>query len=224
MNRANFPHDLFKFQISMKTYLFVIPFCLCASLAFGQTQIGLKLSPALSVNRVQSDSESQHFSANGAGGRISFGPILDLFLRDNYYFSTGLLYTPKRAGVSATRNGVKIEEAYSLQYLQIPATLKLFTNEVALDKRLYFQVGGLTEIKVNEKDGQGDILVDKFRFFDFSLVCGVGLEYRLGVDTSIFGGLSYNRGLFNAASKQSGDYDDFRLKNDMLMLDFGVKF
>lgn len=208
----------------MKKYLLISAFCLLTTFGYTQTKMGLKFSPVLSVNRVNSDSDTQNFSTNGVGARVSFGPIIDFFLRENYYFSTGLLYTPKRAGIKASRNNETIEEEYSLQYLQIPVTLKLFTNELALDKRLYFQVGGLNEIKLNEKDNEGDVLVEKFRFFDFSLLVGLGLEYRLGVDTTVFGGISYNRGIFNVASRQSGGYDDFKLKNDLLSLDFGMKF
>src|SRR5690606_7183524 len=189
--------------------------------AQAQTQIGVKISPMLSVNRVASDDNNISATSDGVGFRASFGPIVDFFLMENYYFSTGLLYTPKRAGITIRDSG--ISEDYKLQYLQLPATLKMFTNELALDTRLYFQVGGIPEIKIDEKNTSGDTFVRKFRAIDFSVIAGFGVEYRLGVSSTAFAGISYSRGLINAASKRYENHD-FKLKHDLISLDFGLKF
>lgn len=188
-----------------------------------QTKIGLKISPLLSVNRAAVDENNLNIGSDGAGFKMSVGPVVDFYLKENYYFSTGLFYTPKRAGISINDNGITKEEEYNLQYLQVPATIKLFTNELALDKRLYFQLGGVTEIKIHEKNEGADNYIEKFRFFDFSVMAGFGLEYRIGVSSTIFGGISYTRGLINAASKRKNDYD-FSVKNDLVSLDFGIMF
>jgi hypothetical protein len=191
--------------------------------AQAQTQIGVKISPMLSVNRVASDDNNISATSDGVGFRASFGPIVDFFLMENYYFSTGLLYTPKRAGITIRDSGIEQSEDYKLQYLQLPATLKMFTNELALDTRLYFQVGGIPEIKIDEKNTSGDTFVRKFRAIDFSVIAGFGVEYRLGVSSTAFAGISYSRGLINAASKRYENHD-FKLKHDLISLDFGLKF
>lgn len=205
----------------MKRYFLLL--CLVSLIyqAQAQTQIGIKVSPLLSVNRVASDDANISATSDGVGFRASFGPIVDFFLMENYYFSTGLLYTPKRAGI--TIRGIEQSEDYKLQYLQLPATLKMFTNELALDTRLYFQVGGIPEIKIDEKNTDGDTFVRKFRAIDFSVMAGFGIEYRLGVSSTAFAGISYSRGLINAASKRF-DNHDFKLKHDLISLDFGMKF
>lgn len=193
--------------------------------ATAQTKVGIKVSPLLSVNRASSEDNQISASSNGVGVKMSFGPIVDFFLKENYYFSTGLLYTPKRAGIAINlaEENIRGKEDYKLQYLQIPATLKMFTNELALDKRLYFQIGAIPEIKIDEKGTSANTFIRKFRSVDFSVMAGLGLEYRLGVSSTIFGGLSYTRGLINAASKRF-DKHDFTLKHDIVSLDFGIKF
>ena len=205
-----------------RSFLLLCLMCLIYQ-AQAQTQIGFKVSPLLSVNRVASDDVNISATSDGVGFRASFGPIVDFFLMENYYFSTGLLYTPKRAGVTIREGGAEQSEDYKLQYLQLPATLKMFTNELALDTRLYFQVGGIPEVKIDEKETSGDTFVRKFRAFDFSVMAGFGVEYRLGVSSTAFAGITYSRGLINSASKKF-DNHDFKLKHDLISLDFGMKF
>lgn len=209
----------------MKKYFLLFALIFAMFQVTAQTKVGIKVSPSLSVNRVASDDNNVSASSDGVGLRMSFGPILDFFLKENYYFSTGLLYTPKRAGIaiSEVNNNIKGTESYKLQYLQIPATLKMFTNELALDTRLYFQIGVIPEIKIDEKGTGQDTFIRKFRPIDFSVIAGFGVEHRLGISSSIFGGLSYSRGLINAASKRF-DNHDFKLKHDLVSLDFGIKF
>jgi hypothetical protein len=155
------------------------------------------------------------------------GPIFDLFLGDNYSFSTGLFYAPKRVGLEVTNRTTNITrtEAYNLQYLQLPASLKLFTNELALDTRIYFQIGGMLDVKINEKAQRDDnIYINKFQFFDFGVHLGSGVEYRLGYNTVLFGGFFYNRGLVNAARRTPEFANNLRINNDLVGLDFGIKF
>lgn len=199
--------------------------------AYAQSKIGIKFSPTLSTNRASlvSGTGYDDVNPNGVGGRFIFGPIFDLFVTDNYYFSTGLLFAPKRIGISATGANVSTtappQQVYNLQYLQLPANLKLFTNELALDTRVYFQLGGSLDVKISSKP-QADYntpLIERTRLFDFSIQLGAGVEYRLGYNTILFGGFMYNRGLVNAVTRSRDDLV-MDVKNDLLGLDLGVKF
>lgn len=198
--------------------------------AYAQSKIGIKFSPTLSTNRINFTSEGGRYSVtpNGVGGRFIFGPIFDLFVTDNYYFSTGLLYAPKRIGISVTDTqspNNSSDQVYRLQYLQLPASLKLFTNELALDTRVYFQIGGSLDVKIasNAKDEYAIQYINRTRFFDFTVQLGTGVEYRLGYNTLLFGGFFYNRGLINAVTRTHEGLD-INVKNDMVGLDLGVKF
>lgn len=216
-----------------KIYLLLVGLTLSVAVQ-AQIKVGLKFSPTLASNRVEVDSEELEITSDGVGGRFVFGPVIDYFFGDNYAFSTGLLYAPKRVGLevnyepSDPNNPSEIlkdaKEAYALQYLQIPATVKLFTNELALDTRLFFQLGGIAEIKIAEKEKQDEsIYMESFRPYDFSLHLGAGLEHRMGYNTVLFGGFFYNRGLVNTAGKPVNDID-LTINNDLVGLDLGVKF
>lgn len=199
-------------------------------LAFGaeaQSKIGIKLSPTLSTTRVNYEGNDYNISSDGVGGRFVFGPIYDHFITDNYSFSTGLLYAPKRVALTGRNNGTSqaFSESYNLQYLQLPATLKLFTNELALDTRVFFQLGSLFEVKINEKaSNKINPIIQRFKFFDLGIHLGAGVEHRLGYNTIIFGGFFYNRGLISSESKTIELADELRLNHDLLGLDLGVKF
>lgn len=215
----------------MKRLIFLIfticsPFSLSAQVSdiLTNARVGIKFSPMFTYSRVDSDDSNLDASGKGIGFRAVFGPFIDVNLQDNYYFSTGLLYAPKRAGLEVEDEieNVKRDEIYSVQYLQVPLSLKLLTNEVDLDMKLYFQLGGILELKINEKpEVESNILVEDFRLFDISWLLGAGLEYELSQGFVLVGGLSYNRGLINAASDTS---KDFSLRNDLILIDLGIKF
>lgn len=212
----------------MRINIFLILFVCISVSGYSQFKLGFQFSPSLSANRVKIESNDYNIESDGTALKLAFGPIIDVPLTDNYYVSTGLLFCSKRAGFEGreTVGGPSTKEEYNLQYVQIPATMKLFTNEVSLDKRIYFQFGGLFEVNIKEEaDKQEYVLVEDFRFFDLTVLAGLGMEYQLGTSTIIFGGLSYHRGLVNAVSVQvAGLGGDLTLKNDYFSLDLGIKF
>lgn len=215
----------------MKKYLLTTLLFFSISIAFSQHRVGLKFSPTLSFSRIDSDADIMDYSSNGVGGRFILGPTFDYFIGENYYISTGLLYAPKRAGISAIRNNTseRFDEIYNLQFIQIPATIKLYTNELAVDTRLYFQLGGLVEFQIANKIAEPATplpIIERFRPYDFSALLGTGVEYRIGVNTVLYGGISYVRGLLNTATRQTGNpsFERFTLKNDLIALDFGIMF
>ena len=187
-------------------------------------KISLQLGLGLSTNRVDADTDTVGFNTNGAGGRISFGPLFDIPFGQNYYFTTGLLYTPKRTGLSANVEGTNenIEETYSLQYLQVPLALKLYTGEVAIDKRLYFQLGGLIDININENPQDDAIYIENFNTFDASLLLGAGVEFKVGTNTMVYSGFTYQRGLGNTIDETIPLDGQLNIKNDLISLVVGV--
>ena len=207
----------------MGKYLLILIFCLSVFTSFGQAEIGIKFSPSISANRVSTDSDSLTYSNDGTGLRFVFGVIVDLPLSEKYYFSSGLMYSPKRAAVVIENLGQK--EAYKIQYLQIPATVKLFTEELFLDTKLFFQIGLIGEIKVTDKEEDvNNELIESFKAVDTSLTLGAGFERNFGIANVWFAGFSYSRGLINIVSDSNPNFDDFSIKNDMYQIDLGIKF
>ena len=150
--------------------------------------------------------------------------VVDQPLSDTYMFSSGLVYLPKRAAFKDSDLGV--EEEYKVQYLQIPATLKLFTNEVAPDFKVFFQVGGGLEIKVfDESEDPTFTTINSFNPIDFSVILGTGVEYRAGLSTTLFGGISYQRGLSNVINEAAVTAaEDLAIRATVVSIDVGVKF
>ena len=203
----------------MKRILFCVAI-ISTTVLSAQTKLGLKLSPVIASNRVTND--AQNVDNDGSALKLSVGLVVDKPISESYYLSTGLIYMPKRAAFRASADST---ENYTLQYLQIPVTLKLFTNEVAPDLKVYFQVGGALEFKVfDEPKEPSFVVVDKFNPVDFSVILGSGVEYRAGINTTIFAGISYQRGLSNVVSEAIAGAEDLQIRNTIVSIDLGVKF
>ena len=203
----------------MKKIFFLLLLISCLG-ATAQTKLGLKLSPVIAANRATND--AQDVDNDGTALKLSIGLVVDKPLSDAYYLSSGLIYVPKRV---AFRTDSATNEEYTVQYLQIPATLKLFTNEIAPDIKVYFQVGTALEIKVFDEPTDPDFrVIEKFNPVDFAVILGSGVEYRAGINTTIFGGISYQRGLANTVSETISGAEDLQIRNTIVSIDLGVKF
>jgi hypothetical protein len=212
----------------------------------GKFKLGLRFAPSISTSRVQDLDEKDNitYSNGSAGLRFSAGLTGDFYFGRNYSFYTGLWYSVMKAGLNAsfdTLGSIKnAESVMNIQYLQVPLALKLFTNEIATDAKLYFVVGGtaglaLKEIEISFKEGTGKFtkaaLGKAYSIGDVGLLLGAGTEYRLGESTTVFAGLSYNRGLLNvpsakgplvwAGKEASGLYD---MNLGQISLELGIKF
>lgn len=210
----------------MKRFIFVLVIVFGCNAAYSQVKIGLQLSPLISSNRIETQSDLYSVKSDGSKLKFKFGIIADLPLADNYYFSTGMLYTTKRVAVKTVEilTTTSISEEYNIQYLQIPLTMKLYTNEIILDTRLFFNLGVNAEISISEKFDKGNLVIEDFKLFDTSLVLGAGVERKIGTNTAMYVALVYNRGLINPISSSMDIDEKILLKNDMIGLDLGIKF
>ena len=192
--------------------------------AFSQSvRLGIKFSPTVIFNRFVSHSDSIAIDNKRDDKRFTFGLTADFGLTDNYFFSTGALYSLRKVTFAAVNlnSGESDAEQYSLEYLELPLTLKLYTNDIGVDSKIYFQPGFTMDFLVNWKGiNKNDNRVKDFNFFDSSFYIGAGWDKQLGVTTSFFAGLFYQRGLVDIANKN----DDITLKNDLLGLDLGLRF
>ncbi|GEO02965.1 hypothetical protein AAE02nite_06290 [Adhaeribacter aerolatus] len=219
-------------KISLAFLLFLI-----SGTAFAQWEIGIKLTPSIGTNRVIAPKNFEFKSLN-AKTHFGGGVIADYFFRENYAISTGLIYNTRGAGVSyldpnSSTNQRKSDE-FAIQYLEIPVTLKLFTNEIGTDMKLYFQAGGSLDPRItakvnNEKLSNNDEKYTRhFNILDISVLLGSGVELQLGESTKVFGGLSYHRGLIDVDNfyENKGQFNNNKIsiKNSYVALDMGLKF
>ena len=230
----------------MKKLLLAL-FTLAATIgsASAQVEIGLKISPSITSLRAESTSKNS-FASDGSQLGFSGGLVVDYFFGENYAFSTGLELAGKGGTVRYTDylnngggNGNAFQTSYkmSTQYLQLPLSVKLFTNEIAPATRLYFQVGGSLNVPIGTRINGGKFYTDPgtatenkagdyVYFFDADALVAAGAEYTLGKSTKLFAGLGYHRGLVDIDHyfESKRGFSDVTIKNSSFGLDLGVKF
>ncbi|ALI99282.1 porin family protein [Rufibacter tibetensis] len=218
-----------------------------AALLFGsqeasaQIEIGVKVSPSVTSTRTIAK-EQYNFKNDGARVGFGMGVIADYFFGANYAFSSGLIYNIKGGNVAydyrqssgTTQTIIEGSDDINLQYLEIPVSIKLFTNEISAGTRVYFQAGTslntLLAAKVNDRkvdNDTGDRFTQRFNTFEIGAILGAGVEKQLGQSTKLFGGLSYHRGLTDVDDDYYASiFSDSKveLKSSSFALDFGVKF
>lgn len=196
------------------------------SFAQSEFQLGLHFSPNIGWLKPTGD----NVEADGAKIGYSFGVIADFNISDNYIFSTGVqlvntgftLIKPDvqtftdNSGTEVPGYGKTTSEV-RLNYVDIPLTLKLRTNEIGYMK-YYGKVGfGLgvnykamadEEFTYTTVTTQGATITnndkdydDEINLFRASLIIGAGVEYNLSGNTSLIAGVTYNNGFTNIFSK-----------------------
>ena len=226
----------------MKKLLLAL-FALAATIstASAQFEIGLKVSPSITSLRAESTTDHS-FASDGSQLGFGGGLVVDYFFGENYAFGTGLLLTGKGGTISYTDVSgsnlpLVVKPKISTQYLELPVTIKLFTNEIATGTRVYFQVGPSLNIPIGTRiDGnkfftdpatnKENKASDYVYFVDVDILAGAGVEYQLAKSTKIFAGLSYHRGLVDIDHyfESTRGFKDVTIKNSSVGLDLGIKF
>lgn len=218
----------------MRKIFLLIALSSLAITTFSQSKLGLKFSPSISSNRISLIDSLYDVESYNNGFKFSIGLIYDHELSETYYLSTGLIFVPKYVGFQVTEEADQpsanytkepIEE-YRLNYLQIPVSLKLFTNEIQPDTRIYFQVGMAPEIRVFSEPAEEDYdLIETFSNVDATILFGGGVEFRAGINTTLFGGFTYQRGLSSVIKTETwGFQEQLFIRSTLLSLDLGIKF
>ncbi|MEL6539244.1 MAG: outer membrane beta-barrel protein [Bacteroidota bacterium] len=198
--------------------------------AWAYGQLGIKVAPGVAFSRVYAQNNNVGFSSSGANIKFQAGVMVDysLLFRDNYFLSTGLYVAGNR--VSVNHNKQPVSEKHQLQYFQVPLLVKLYTSEIALDVRLYVEIGPVLGIRIKSpvsyiKEGKQALARD-FRWIMCSGLMGIGIQYDTSLCTSLFGGLSYQGAWTSALRSQNNRLrlPKIDIYNDMISLVVGVKF
>jgi Outer membrane protein beta-barrel domain len=213
------------------TILVLVGLMLGTTVVRAQGRLGIKMSPGASFGRVYTSPPNVEVSSAGAALGFKLGVIYDYPIQDNCCIGTGLFHVTQRLAVKNEELSFAINEAHVLQYLQIPLLLKLYTSELALDTRLYVALGGLGQIKINERNTalqktQKTSFIETFRSWSFAGLLEIGMEYDIGLSTSVFGGISYQRGLSSVIEKHIEGPSNCAVKcyGDLVSIDLGVRF
>lgn len=230
----------------MKKACIIFVLSLLSNYLFAQdVEIGIKINPNVSFNRITEEVKNGDFEKNGAKLNFAIGPIVDIHLTPNICFSTGVFFATKGVKYTASINDdngealIRTNANVDLQYLQLPIGLKLFTGEIASNTKLYFELGGLFDAKIAEKyDKESSFSnesgtytaedMDKTfaKFLDVEINLTIGTEIEVGSNKAYFG-VNYNRGLVNVLHndfKSFSDKKEVKINTDVIGLVLGFKF
>jgi hypothetical protein len=183
-------------------------------------ELAFKFSPTVTSNYVEGINEFSPMIEDGTAGRITLGPIVDIFFVDyKYAFSTGLWYTVKHANFLGTsvinptytdaQLSKKVSSSYNVQYAQVPISFKFVSAPILRLFSCYVQFGGTFDYKIAEKPlfKESNVLYkyvqsagrkELFHQTNFGLLIGTGIYQRVNSQNALILGVSYNRDLFNA--------------------------
>jgi len=230
---------------------------LCVLLSFGaraQTpekqkfHFGLKASPSLAWLKP----DTKGFNSDGSKLGFAYGLITEFNFGDHYAFATGLDITYRGGRLKFTNDPATTPDTisvysnkYNIQYLEIPLTLKLKTNEIGY--LMYYLQAGISpgicirakgtqkqERQVNNggtvtnlttiEDDQFDFK-DQINNFNVSMVIGGGVEYTLSGTTVLLLGLTFSNGFLDAFDKvPEMNNTNPKINSNYLALTIGVLF
>ena len=194
----------------MRKYIFtIILFAVTLSLSAQHKpfQFGFKLSGNIGWYNSYED----NYQSNGIKAGFSWGFVSDIFLVENYSFTTGInmlflngtLKYPYATFENNDSITGTISNKFNNKYLEIPAVFTMKTNEIK-SLRYFGQIGAGLGILLNaKKEGtfNGEILKnnnsDMFKLLRGSLIIGAGIEYPIDSSTYLRVGLQYNNNFNN---------------------------
>lgn len=181
-------------------------------------------------------SDEENVVHDGAILHVQTGLLMDLFFQRNYAFAIGLginnlggklLYTDSTrfitdADTLLVSPGQTVR--HNLQYLDIPLGLKLKSEE--LGYATFFLEAGFNPMiniaaRVTSKDDsfEKENIREETRLFNLGYHVGIGVEYRLGGNTSAVGGVRWSSGLTDVTGS-----DQANVNTRALSIHLGILF
>ncbi len=201
-----------------------------------QGQSRLKFSVHADPQFAWFSSDEDYVIPDGSILHIQTGLLVDLFFQQNYAFALGVginnmggklvysdsvqFYTGSDTLVAVPGQTVR----HNLQYLDFPLGLKLKTEELGY-ATLFLEAGFNPMFNINAKATTRDDTFEKeniresTNFFNLGYHAGIGVEYRLGGNTSAVGGIRWSSGLTDVT-----DGDRANVKTRAISIHLGIQF
>ncbi|MCB9015176.1 MAG: PorT family protein [Lentimicrobiaceae bacterium] len=194
-------------SLSVVFIVVLMLFSLQSAAQYKSVSLGIKVAPSLGWLKTDQDG----YRSDGVVPGIAWGLVAEFYFAENYAFGTGFNFNfqngklsyPDEQGLSGA--GV-LSRKYRFKYLEIPAVIKMRTNEIK-GFRFFGQVGMGFGVRLNSKakdvfevNGSPDQTVD-FRLIDSqtnlfkaSMIVGAGVEYPFDNSSAIVAGINFNNG------------------------------
>lgn len=190
-------------------------------------RLGFAIAPALTWLT----SDTRGIDTKGQRIGFAYGVLVDFTIAksNNYALATGFFInhsggklqyidaqSKSPSDPSVTRQTANTDIAAKIQYIEVPFTLKLKTNEIGYMS--YFgQFGVLGGVKLGAKQN-GEFTFNEFgtnpqlidnegynddtRLFNAGLLIGIGTEYNISGNTNLVFGIQYYRGFTNVLDRK----------------------
>lgn len=171
------------------------------------TRLGLELCP--NMGWIKTDEKGVENDGTRLGFRFGLLGDFQLGANANYFFSTGAFLNNVGAKQKYTLTD-SLKTTYSgevkLQYVEIPITIKLKTNEIGYITyfgQIGFDAGLRVAAKAKAGDSEFEDVSDVTNLLRMALAVGGGLEYNFSGNTSALVGLKYSNG-FTSVNDSDG--------------------
>jgi len=205
-------------------------------------QFGLSFSPNVSWFK----SNDKGAESNGARLGYNFGPIISINFSENFSVETGL-FVYNNGGKIKYTDAVPFffseDTVYSLapgatytyksQYLELPLSLKLKTNEIGY--MTYFLKFGINpqmllraKGSISQHNIEDENFSDELSFFNLGYNISGGFEYSLGASTILLVEAGFMNGIFDATKDKVKGLQtkekDYNIIMNNLLLRVGLLF
>lgn len=198
-------------------------------------RFGLKVAPNLGF--VKTDTKG--LKSDGSQLGFSFGLLGDFNVGGDrsYAFSTGLLLNNVVGKTTYPIDDVNLGRTTKFQYVELPVTLKLMTNEIGYIT-YYGQIGFGAAFNIAAKSDfdlydsatksvtrkTDEDVMDHTNPFKASLILGAGLHYNFSGNTALLVGITYNNGFTNILKDVKVGDTELKAKQNYLELTLGMFF
>ncbi|MBP8823002.1 MAG: PorT family protein [Flavobacteriales bacterium] len=203
-------------------------------------RFGIKVAPNFGFIKP----DTKELKSDGARFGYTFGLMGDFMLGNNanYAFSTGLFLNNVGGKTTFPVANQNLGAESKYQYIELPLTLKLKTNEIGY-MTYYGQIGFGSAFNISAKSDKDTFdatsgkvtrvtdedIMDHTQLFKASLIVGAGLEFNFSGNTSALIGVTYNNGFTNINKDQEildaqGKKTELKAKQSYLELSLGVFF
>jgi hypothetical protein len=222
----------------MKRYArFLVPVLMMTGFAVAQGQSPIRFNVHLSPQfNWLSSSDQDKIDPDGSNFHLHAGIQMDYFFAKNYAFIIGFGIN-NLGGKLAYKDSVTYKGdgqdvvvppdsrvKMNLQYLDVPVGLKLKTEELGYGT-FFLQLGLNPMFNVNAHITSDELGYDKksikesVNLFALGYHVGAGIEYRLGGNTALIGGVRWTSGLTNVTEN-----DGSTITTNAISIDLGILF
>lgn len=205
--------------------LFFLPLLSFAQVPDGKNfRLAFTVSPTFGRMEIQNNSTApavlgytpNTYTPVGYNTQTAYGVIADFGFAKNYFFGSGLTLTTVGSTVDVQTSQGNQRIDYKIQYMEIPLTLKLKSNEAPV--RYYGQFGLDAGITTSTKHSITQLDIPQHaNTLRMGLLVGAGTEWHLTQNMNVLTGVSYNKGLTKV-------FDSPETKNSFITLNLGVFF